>query len=441
MKKNTFSLTLLLSLCFLISLRSVKGESSPKSANGPVIIADMDMMILPGTLNYLKDALAYAEEKNAALLVIRLNTPGGMLSTTQSMTQEIFKASIPVAIVVSPSGGTASSAGVFLTLAGHIAAMEPGTSIGAAHPVAAGGEDISGDMRKKVENMATAMVKAISEQRGRNVSWAEQSVRDSSSITEREALKRGVVDMVVEDVSDLLVQSKGRSVVVGRSSHIIPDLTDAQRIFFQISTKNYIVNLIANPTVAALLWMAAAIGIWIEVQNPGLILPGVAGVICLVLALAVTQVIPLTTGGIVMILLGGMLLGLELYFPSGILGFGGVLALSLGVSYLVDVDLAPELQVDYLALAPFAFLLIAGFVFLAVKVREVMVKKPITGFDLLIGREARCLTELTPTGKIHVAGEIWKALSTSGTISKGAKVVVTGIHEGLVAVVRTPPTD
>jgi membrane-bound serine protease (ClpP class) len=417
-------------LVFVLSLLlPVRGQAQSKS----VIVVDMDMMILPGTQQHFTEALQFAEAQNAGLVVVRLNTPGGMLSTTQSMIEDIFQSKIPVAVLVGPTGGTATSAGVFLTLAAHVAAMEPGTSIGAAHPVAGDGKDIEGDMRAKAENMAAAMVKAISEQRGRNVAWAEEAVKQSSSITEREALQRGVVDMIAHDIPDLLQQLRGRTVTLGREEHVIGDLSGSHYIHLPISVKNQAVNVLANPSVAALLWLGASTGIAAELYHPGLIFPGVLGTICLILALAVTQIIPLNTGGILLIMLGGILLGAELYLASGILGAGGVLSLLLGIIYLVDISVAPDLHVAYAVVVPLALVLSVAVGLVAWKVRQTFSQRKLTGMDLLTGREGKWLTDRGLEGKVLVAGEIWRAKSTSGDVPKGARVIVQRVVPGLVA--------
>ncbi|MCB0318390.1 MAG: ATP-dependent Clp protease proteolytic subunit, partial [Bdellovibrionales bacterium] len=204
MPKKSFLNLAIIYFFILINFTSLYAETQSNVGGEHIAVMDMDMMILPGTQGYLEDTIKSAEDNNAKLIILTLDTPGGMLNTTQEMIQKIFSSKVPIVIYVSPTGASATSAGVFLTLAGHIAAMAPGTTIGAAHPVAGDGKDIEGDMRAKAENSTISMVKAISEQRGRNVKWAEQAVKESSSITEKEALSLKVVDLVADDLDELI---------------------------------------------------------------------------------------------------------------------------------------------------------------------------------------------------------------------------------------------
>ena len=415
------------------------GAQAPGYAPKPsprVVVLKMDMMILPGTAEYLSSGIHYAEEQHADLIVVELNTPGGMLETTQGMIQEIFRSQIPIVIYVFPQGGTATSAGVFVTMAGHIAAMSPGTSIGSATPVMGDGKDIEGDMKKKAENMTVALVKSISQQRGRNTDWVEKAVKEASSITEKEALQMGVVDIVASDLPDLLRQLQGREVSLGSKKEKLGDFSKAVTQDFKISIKDRFINLLANPSVAALLWLGATTGLSIELYNPGAILPGVVGLICLVLALISSQILPVTQGGVVLIIVGALLIGAELYVTSGILGVGGIIAMLIGALYLVDVSEVPGIVVSYGSISAFAIFLGSLLLFAVSMAVRTARRQVTTGREGLVGLEGEALQNFSDRGKIRVSGEIWDAMLSSGIVQTGERVEVISVKDGLLLEVK-----
>ncbi len=401
-----------------------------------VAVVRMDMEILPGTQDYLERSIEQSSREGAKVLVAYLDTPGGMLNTLQGMIQSIFKSPIPVVIYVGPSGSTATSAGVFITLAAHVAVMAEGTSIGAAHPVMSGGEDIKGDMRAKAENMTIAMVRSISEQRGRNVAWAEKAVKESDSITESEALKLGVIDFVAKDLDELLTKLKGRKIKLESKDIVLEDYSKLPRREFQPSFKQKTINVLADPNVAALLWLGATTGLSIELYNPGAILPGVVGVICLILALGVSQIIPISQGGVLLLIMGVLMIGAEFFIPSGVLGVGGIIAIVLGSIYLVDVSVAPDLSVNLYYIVPSAVLfggLILTIVWSAIRT----FKRPFTtGSEGLIGMRGKALSNFTSDGKVFVNGEVWSAVAEKGIIQKEEEIEVIAVKPGLVLEVR-----
>ena len=428
-------------LALLILCRTASADSAPSAVTltgqAPyVAVIDLHMMMLPGTAAFLSKSIEQASSTGAKILIVRLSTPGGMLTTSQDMIQEIFKSPIPVVLYVSPGGASATSAGVFITMAGHIAAMAPGTSIGSAHPVQSDGKDIEGDMREKAEQMAIAMVKSIAEQRGRNVAWAEKAVKESNSITEKEALKLSVVDVVADSIPDLLRQIKGREVKLEHSTAVLDDYSSLPIKTFEMSLKDKSINVLANPNIAALLWLGATTGLSLELYSPGAILPGVVGVICLVLALAVSEIIPLSQGGILLFVVGAFLIGLELYVPSGILGVGGIIAMALGAFYLVDVSRAPDLAVAYHYILPLALVLGAFMLFVAMSAVRAMRRRATTGSEGLVGQRGKSLVTFTTKGKVSVNGEVWNAIATEGIVEKGNEVEVLAMREGLVLEVR-----
>lgn len=402
-----------------------------KDTEGFVAVLPMDMMILPGTDSYLAKAIQTAETQGAKLVVVLLNTPGGLLDSSQRMIQTLFKARVPVAVYVAPSGSSATSAGVFITLAGHVAAMAPGTTIGAAHPVSGDGKNLESDMRAKAENMTVAMVKSISEQRGRNAQWAEKSVKESSSITEKEALKMSVVDLVAEDMDELLRSLKGREIKLDQERVVLPDYSKLPRRVIEMDFKDRALNVLANPNVAALLWLAATTGLSIELYNPGAILPGVVGVICLILALAVSQVIPINQGAILLFVIGALLIGAELYVPSGILGIGGIIAMLLGAIYLMDVAEAPGLGVDLTLVVPLAILFGGFALFVARRAALALRSKASTGAEGLIGLQGVAKSTISAQGKVFVNGELWDASAKEGLIEQDAAVQIVAIKNGM----------
>jgi membrane-bound serine protease (ClpP class) len=431
-------------LCFfLLAGFAIAASAQPQAVPPPdpsgrefVAIIDMDMPILPGTAEFLEASIEDAHNDGARLLVVVLDTPGGMLHTSQEMIQTIFAAPIPVVFFVYPAGSSATSAGVFITLAGHVAAMSPGTTIGAAHPVLGDGSDIQGDLRAKAENMTVAMVKSIAEQRGRNVEWAEQAVKESSSITEQEALRKGVVDLVAEDLDDLLRQIKGKEVRVDNVRVTLEDYSKLPRRELASSFKHRTLNVLANPNIAALLWLGATTGLALELYNPGAILPGVVGLICLLLALAVSQVIPVTQTGVLLLVAGALLIAAELFVPSGILGIGGVIAIVFGAIYLIDVSLAPDLTVNLQFLVPMALLLgLALLQVVRLLIRSAQ-RRVATGEEGLIGLTGTALETITTTGKVFVNGEIWNAEISHGLIQKNSEIEVVAVKKGLTLEVK-----
>jgi membrane-bound serine protease (ClpP class) len=408
----------------------------PVAQEGFVARIAMDMAILPGTEEYLRDSIEAAAASGAKILIVELTTPGGLLPTTQAMVQEIFRAPIPVVVYVSPSGGSATSAGVFITLAAHVAAMAPGTTIGAAHPVSGDGSDIQGDMRAKVESMAVAMVKSVAEQRGRNVAWAEKAVRESASLTEQEAVSQGVVDLVATDINSLLKGIRGKRVKVQDKELLLEDYSELPIREFDISLRQRATNVLANPQVAALLWLVATGGISIELYHPGLIVPGMVGVIALVLALGVSQIIPISMIGVGLLVVGGILIALEFLIPSGILGIGGIVALVMGTLYLFDPSMLLGISIDYTGLVFMALLM--GGTMLGVSVAIARSRRQVvrSGYSDLVGQRGKTLSNVAGEGQIFVNGEVWRAVSLEGIIEQNADVEVVGVQEGLTLEVR-----
>ncbi len=425
--------TVLLGMPLAAPTQQSQGSDIPV---GSVLVFEMKMPILQGALTILERTLKLAEENDAKAVLIYLDTPGGALATAKDMTQLILRSKIPVVVYVAPQGASATSAGVFVLMAAHIAAMAPGTTVGAAHPVGSSGEDIKGDMREKVENFTASMAKAIAETRGRNAEWAEKSVKESSSITENEALKLNVIDVVAPDIEKLLEKARGREVKNGKELSVFPDLVKAPLFHIEPTLRERAINILSDPNIVALLWILGVIGITFEVQHPGMILPGIIGAISLVLALAMSQIIPVSVGAIALIVLGVAMIALELYVTSGALGIGGIIALVLGALYLVDVSAAPGLGVDWQFIVPSATVL--GILLLAVlmTVAKATLQPRVTGAEAMIGARGKALETVSTSGSVLVQGEIWKAVSVAGIVAKDSEIEVLSVRDGLILEIR-----
>lgn len=397
-----------------------------------VALGRIEGVINPLTARYVERVIRAAEESGAAAVVFSMDTPGGLIDSTYKITGTLLNARIPVVIFVAPSGARAASAGTFITLAGHVAAMAPATNIGAAHPVSASGGDIEGDLRLKAENDAAAQITKIAKARGRNEQWAEDAVRKSVSIREDEAVRIGVIDVVATDVPDLLAKIDGRTVILPhqsvtlrtRGAPIDEDPRNPLEVFL---------HLITDPQIAVLLFTLGTYGLIFELSNPSLIFPGVVGVICIVLALFAFGTLDANAAGIALMLFAIAMLAAEFWVPShGILTVGGIAALVLGTIIALP-PLRPTFPGFRYAVDP---LLIGGIVattgaFFAFVIRESLRYRTLrtaTGPETLTGLLGEVRTELAPLGIVRVADEDWTAASASGArIPAGALVRVTRV--------------
>ena len=403
----------------------------------------VDLITIDGSINpavddFIRESIARAKSDGAEALIIQLDTPGGLLESTRSIVKEILGAPVAVFVYVAPSGAGAGSAGVFITLAGHIAAMAPGTNIGAAHPVGGGGEDIKGVMGEKLENFTASFSESIAQKRGRNTEWAIQAVRKSVSITEKEALKKNVIDIVANNAEDLIKQADGRTVEIDGHQQKLT-LKNAQIVRYEMSLKQKIINAVAHPNIAYLLMMAGILGLYMEFSHPGVFFPGVAGAICLLLAFASLQLLPINYVGLVLMLLGVALLVGEAFFPSfGVLGVGGIVSMALGSLLLFDTqnsDVGVDRSIVFTAVGTLGVfvLTVSYLVFRSQK------SKPTLGVEGLIGEIGEVRGKLTPKGKVFVHGEYWNA-QAEGEINVGEKVKVVGYDDGMCLRVR-PVSD
>ena len=410
----------------LLLLAALAGAATPATAAQPVSLIDLDGAITPITDRLLTMAVERAQADGAQALVVQLNTPGGLERSMRTMAQTILNAGIPVIVYVAPTGARAASAGVFITMAAHVAAMAPATNIGAAHPVTAGGGDMGKEMSKKVANDAAAFARSLAAERGRNVDWAEKAVRSSVSVTEREAVKLKVVDFVADNLQDLLAKVDGRIVKTARGT-VTLQTRDAPIKRIEIRFRDRFLALITDPNIAYILMMVGMLGIFFELQNPGVVLPGVIGGISLILAFFAFQSLPINWAGVLLILFGVALLIAEIKIAShGVLTIGGVISMVLGSFMLYD---APEVgfRVSWAVILPTVGSTAGLFVWAVSAGVRAMRRPAVTGAAGMVGRQAVARGELAPEGHVNVDGEIWRAVAEGGSIPAGEKVRVTAV--------------
>ena len=399
-------------------------------------LIELDGAITPITVRLLDTAIGRARTERSQALVVMLNTPGGLERSMRSMVQSILNADIPVIVYVGPTGARAASAGVFITMAAHVAAMAPATNIGAAHPVAAGGGQMDKEMSKKVENDAAAFARSIATERGRNVEWAEQAVRSSVSATEREAVKLKVVDLVADSVPDLLAKIDGRVVKTPKGSVTLAT-KDAAVTPIAVGFRDRFLALITDPNVAYILMMVGMLGIFFELSTPGAILPGVLGGISLILAFFAFQSLPINWAGLLLILFGLALLVAEIKIIShGILTIGGVVSMVLGSMMLYD---APEtgLRISWLVIIPTVGAM-AGLVIAAVSMGLRALYRPAsTGAAGMMGQVGVVKRALDPEGQVLIDGELWQAVAEDGPVAAGEMVRVARMDGLTLTVTRS----
>jgi len=407
----------------IVLLAALLAEPVAVRADSFVLLATYDGVINPVTAEYLHDALLSAQDNGAQALIIRLNTPGGLDPSMRLIIKDITAATIPVVVYVAPSSSRAASAGLFITMAAHVAAMAPGTNIGAAHPVAIGGGEMDKTMKEKVENDSVAYLKSIASQRGRNVAWVEDAVRKSVSVTEREALKLKIIDLVAENLSALLKQLDGRTISLQPGQTVLHTASATLREY-PMGLRLEFLKTLSEPNIAYLLMTLGTIGLIAELYNPGAILPGVVGAISLILAFYSLQSLPVNYAGVLLFLLGIVFFVLEASVTSyGVLAIGGVISMLLGSVMLIKTD-AEFLQISWVVILP-VVALVAGFTLLMVGMgMKAMRRRPVTGREEMIGLVGIVKTALTPHGQLAVHGELWEAISEQ-PLQPGDKAEVT----------------
>ncbi len=397
-------------------------------AAGKVLVLEIDSTVNPAVSEYIKSAVDKATRDDFSAILIELDTPGGLLTSTREIVKTILNSPVPIIVYVYPPGAHAGSAGVFITLSAHIAAMAPGTNIGAAHPVTIGKGSQSQnekELMKKVENDAVAFIESIARMRGRNVEWARNAVKKSITATAEEALKLHVIDVIASTPLELLEKINGREVEV-RGNRVKLQTAGAKLIYFPMSTRYRIVNTLAHPEIAYILMLIGMLGIYLELSHPGLILPGVVGGISLIFAAIAFQFLPINTGGLLLILLAMVLIVLELFLPTmGVLAVGGVISFLLGSLLLFNRESGIYLDRSIIytstAILGLAILLVSYLVYKAHK------RKIRTGFEGLIGEKGEAVSDISPEGgKVFVHGEYWDAYSDD-PIEKGSEIEVVEV--------------
>ena len=386
---------------------------------------------------YIDRGIDTAEDEAATAVVIRLNTPGGLSSSTDSIDRRILSARVPVVVYVWPPGGQAASAGTFITYASHVAAMAPATVIGSATPIDSSGGDIEGDLGNKVLENAVEKIRALADLRGRNADWAESAVRDGVSLEQNSALEMNVIDLVADDLDDLLASIDGLTVELQTGQVATLQTADATVVFNDRNFIEDLLNVIADPNIAFLLLSLGSLALFIEIINPGSIFPGVFGVIAMVLGFFSLSVLPFNWAGVALILIAFILFGLEIFVSSGgVLGVGGVVALILG-GLLLTSNNPPEFQTSRWLV--FGLGAVLGVLVLFVLVNVVRIRKlpAQIGAETIVGQEAIARSALNPSGSVLLDGEYWNAEADDDPIQPGEHVVVTEIH-GLKLKVKRP---
>jgi membrane-bound serine protease (ClpP class) len=407
-------------LCFLIGLNSV-------------LVGEVDGVISPASSSYFLRIITVAEQEEAICLIIKLDTPGGLDASMRVITKRILNTKVPVVIYVAPKGARAASAGVFILYASHVAAMAPGTNVGAAHPVSMGGEKLDSVMIEKVTNDAVAYLKAIAKEKGRNVAWAEKAIRESASIDAETAVRKRVCDIIAKNVDDLIaklhgriVQVNGEDVVLNTESRPVQDMP--------MTFKERLLLLLTNPTVAYILLLLGVYGLFFELQNPGTIFPGVVGGICIILGFYALQLLPVNYAGVALILLSAFLFILEIYITShGLLAIGGIISLVFGSLILFESDVQ-FLRLSWEVIVIAVIIVAAFFIFIVSMGIRAQFRKRATGKEGLVGEVGEAKTDITVSGgTVFVHGEYWNAVSDA-TIKKGSSVKIMSSKDMIVKV-------
>lgn len=400
-------------------------EAETKAAPRKVYYIKVNTVISPATASFIKESVATANKDGVECLVIMLDTPGGLLEATREIVQSFFSSSVPVVVYVAPGGARAGSAGVFITVASHVAAMAPGTNIGAAHPVSGAGRDIQGDMREKVVNDAVAQIKSWAQQRGRNVEWVERAVRESVSITDEEALRKNVVEYRATDLNDLLNKIDGLEVEVAGGRKVTLKTAGAVTEELKMSLKQIIVSKISEPNVAYILLLVGLLGLFLEYVHPGTFVPGIIGGICIILFFVV-QTMPINYVGVALILLAVGFFIAEIFITSfGLLTLGGLICFVVGAILLFDTPRS-TVSVSWSVIIPTVALIAAIFLAVGFLVLKTQFGKPVSGKEGLVGELGVARSELNPEGRVFCHGELWTAHSKT-PVREGGKVRVLSV--------------
>ncbi len=404
----------------------------PLAGFSNILKITVDAPIHPVTSEYIRNAIDKAEADNAPMVIMVLNTPGGLDSSMREIIERILSSKVPIAAYVSPNGARAASAGFFISIACDLFIMAPGTSTGAAHPVGVSitGQQMDETMSDKVTNDAVSYIKSIAEKRGRNMEMAEDAVRVSSSYTETEALAGNLIDMIAQEVSDIIDRFDGETIKRFDGKEHLLELRGEQVSELSMSARQKFLLTISNPNLAYILLMLGLLGLYFEFSNPGAILPGVLGGISLLLAIFSFQILPINYVGLILILLAIGLFILEIKVQSyGILSVGGIIAMVIGSIMLIDAPI-PELRPSLKFIIPVAIGLSLIFFFLIYIAIRALANRVHTGKEGLVGEVGVARSDLTPKGKVFVHGELWDAVADQD-IPKGEEVKVVEVLTNL----------
>ena len=417
-------------LIFLgLSLLLVSGEVSAE--NSQVDVLRVKGAITPVLAGYIDRGIELAEEHGATACIIEMDTPGGLDSSMRDIVQNIMGADVPV-VVYMPSGARAASAGAFITLAAHVAAMAPATEIGAAHPVAIGEDGMDETMEEKVVNDAVAYIRSIAETRGRNADWAEAAVRESKSSPASEALELGVIDIMADNMDDLLAQIDGWQVTLLSGEVVTLETEGANINYIGMGSIERLLFAITDPNIAYILLSLGMLGIMLELFNPGTIFPGVVGAICLLLAFYGLGMLPVNYIGIILVVLAFGLFIAEMFTATnGLLALGGIASLTIG-SMVLMTD--PLFRINPVLIAGVVIAVTAFFIFVIASVLRTHRTRQQTGRDAMVDKVAVARTTLDPKGRVFVHGELWEATVDEGKVEPGEEVVITKV-DGLRLVV------
>jgi len=392
-----------------------------------VVSITVDGSINPASAEYISKAINKAETEKAVCILIHLNTPGGLLTSTRTIVSSILESKLPVVVYVSPAGAHAASAGVFITLAAHIAAMAPGTNIGAAHPVSLQGTPDS-IMNSKGTNDAAAFIRTIAKKRNRNVEWAEDAVRNSVAINEAEAIEGNVIDLIAADDKELLKKIDGKPVDISGETKVLHTKNASVEVY-EMGLFQKILDKLSDPNIAYMLMMLGFLGIIFELFNPGAIFPGIVGVIALIFGFYAMSNLPVNYAGLSLIIFGIILFVLEIKVVShGLLSIGGVISILLGSLFLFRTS--PEenfISISWTVIFAATSVTALFFLFVAGMGLKAQRTKPVIGIDTFIGKKGEAVIALEPKGIIKINGEIWNAISLSEKIDAGEKIIVREI--------------
>jgi len=423
-----FRFTILSILAFLLLGSAFAAIEGPTEEGERLHVIEVDGIINPVSAKYIVSSIDKAAEEDARCLILILDTPGGLMESMRQIVKKMLSAQVPVVVYVAPSGARAASAGVFITMAAHVAAMAPSTNIGAAHPVTLGGKEQDKAMMEKIVNDTVAYAKSIASKRGRNGKWAAEAVEKSVSITDEEALKLKVIDLISPSLDDLIVQLDGRKITVDNKETLVLKTKGAGITRISMTWKDNLLDAISHPQIAYLLLLLGMMGIYFEISNPGAILPGVIGGIAIILAFFALQVLPINYAGLALMVLGVILFIAEIKVTSyGLLSVGGIISLLLGSIMLID-NPTEYLRLSWQVVVPAVAMTAGFFVFAVTMAIRARLKKPTTGIEGLVGSIGIAESDFRPDGQIAVHGEIWSAESDD-KIRKGDKVEVTKVDK------------